>query len=85
MLDLLQAVDLWLVDRLVVPASLHDVEGRFVHMNAAAERASGRSNADMLGRRLTALLPPEPTPLSVTFDGGDDAATSAFTAGAPPV
>ena len=55
----LQGVDLWLVDSLAVPASLHDVEGRFVHMNAAAERASGRSNADMLGRRLTALLPPE--------------------------
>ena len=55
----LQDVDLWLVDSLAVPASLHDVEGRFVHMNAAAERASGRSNADMLGRRFTALLPPE--------------------------
>jgi hypothetical protein len=24
---------------LVVPVSLHDVDGRFVHMNAAAERA----------------------------------------------
>jgi len=37
MLYPLQAVDLWLVDRLVVPASLHDVNGRFVHINAAAE------------------------------------------------
>src|SRR5205085_4724259 len=55
----LQDVDRWLVDSLVVPASLHEVNGRFVHMNAAAERASGKSNAEMLGRELTVLLPPE--------------------------
>jgi PAS domain S-box-containing protein len=55
----LQAVDLWLVDSLVVPASLHDVDGRFVHMNAAAERASGYSNAQMVGRHVTDLLRPE--------------------------
>ena len=55
----LQGVDLWLVDSLVVPASLHDVEGRFVHMNAAAERASGKSNAQMLGRLYTEVLPAE--------------------------
>jgi PAS domain S-box-containing protein len=55
----LRGLDLWLVDSLVVPASLHDVEGRFVHMNAAAERASGSSNARMLGRHFTDLLPPE--------------------------
>lgn len=55
----LQGVDRWLVDSLVVPATLHDVEGRFVHMNAAAERASGRSNAQLLGRPMTELLPPE--------------------------
>src|ERR1700731_3879627 len=55
----LQGVDLWLVDSLVVPATLHDVEGRFVHMNAAAERASGKSNAQLLGRPLTELLPRE--------------------------
>src|SRR5205807_7927481 len=54
-----QDVDLWWVDSLVVPASLHDVEGRFVHMNAAAERASGMSNAQMLGRHVVDLLPPE--------------------------
>ena len=52
-------VDLWLVDSLVVPASLHDVEGRFVHMNAAAERALGSSNARMLGRHFTEPVPPE--------------------------
>jgi len=55
----LQGVDLWLVDTLVVPASLHDVDGRFVHMNAAAERASGMSNAQLLGRRFTEMLLPE--------------------------
>jgi PAS domain S-box-containing protein len=55
----LQGLDVSLIDSLVVPASLHDVEGRFLHMNAAAERASGTSNADLLGRHFTALLPPE--------------------------
>jgi PAS domain S-box-containing protein len=55
----LQAVDLWLVDALVVPASLHDLDGRFVHMNAAAERASGTSNAHLRGRHFTELLPQE--------------------------
>ena len=54
----LQDVDLWLVDSLMVPASLHDVEGRFVHVNEAAERASGKSNAQWLGRRFTEPLPP---------------------------
>ena len=48
-----------LIDSLVVPASLHDVEGRFLHMNAAAERASGKLNAEMLGLHYTDLLPPE--------------------------
>ena len=55
----LQAVDLWLVDSLVVPASLHDVEGRFLRMNAAAERAIGSSNSCWLGRHYTEPVPPE--------------------------
>jgi PAS domain S-box-containing protein len=55
----LQDVDLSLVDSLAVPASLHDVQGRFVHVNVAAERASGRSSAQLLGRHYTELLPPE--------------------------
>jgi len=55
----MQDVDVWLVDQLVVPASLHDVEGRFVHMNAAAELASGYTNAQLLGRHVTHLLLPE--------------------------
>jgi PAS domain S-box-containing protein len=55
----LKDVDLSLIDRLVVPASLHDLRGRFVHMNEPAERASGCSNAELLGRHLTVLLPPE--------------------------
>ena len=50
---------MWLVDSLVVPASLHDVEGRFLRVNEAAERASGRSNAEWLGRHFTEPLPPE--------------------------
>ena len=52
-------VDLWLVDSLVVPASVHEVDGRFVHMNAAAERACGHSSAELLGRHFTDLLAPE--------------------------
>jgi PAS domain S-box-containing protein len=55
----LQDVDLWLVDSLVVPASLHDVEGRFVHLNAAAERASGMPSARWVGRYFTEPLPPD--------------------------
>jgi len=45
------AFDLSLVDRLSVPASLHDVDGRFLHLNAAGERASGFSSEKMRGRR----------------------------------
>jgi PAS domain S-box-containing protein len=52
-------IDVGLVDSLVVPASLHDVRGRFVCVNAAAERASGRSNAWWRGRHFTEPLPPE--------------------------
>ena len=55
----LQDVDVWLVDSLVVPASLHDVEGRFVHVNAAAERASGVPSDQWVGRYFTDPLPPE--------------------------
>src|SRR4051812_17947280 len=47
------------VDSLVVPATLHDIDGKFVHVNEAAERASGRSNAEWLGRHFTYALPPE--------------------------
>lgn len=59
MSDRMQDVDPWLIDSLVLPVSLHDVDGRFVHMNAAAERACGYSNAELVGRPLTYLLPPE--------------------------
>jgi PAS domain S-box-containing protein len=55
----MQDVDLSLVDSLVVPASLHDVDGRFVHMNAAAERAIGLSSAQLLGRHFTEPVPEE--------------------------
>jgi PAS domain S-box-containing protein len=55
----LQDIDFSLVDRLVIPASVHDVKGRFVHVNEAAERASGKSNAQWLGHHFTEPLPPE--------------------------
>ena len=51
--------DLWLVDSLAVPASLHDVDGRFVHINHAAELASGRTNAQMRGGHFRDALPAE--------------------------
>jgi len=50
--------DVALVDSLVVPASLHDADGRYVRLNTAGERASGHSNAEMLGRHFTEMLPP---------------------------
>jgi len=52
-------VDVSFVDSLVIPATVHDLQGHFVHVNAAAERASGRSNAWWLGRHFTEPLPPE--------------------------
>jgi PAS domain S-box-containing protein len=52
-------LDFSLVDRLSVPASLHDVDGRFLHMNASAERVLAKSIADMRGRRYTDPVPPE--------------------------
>jgi PAS domain S-box-containing protein len=57
--DGLQDADMWLVDSFVVPASVHDVQGRFVHVNEAAARASGRSNAHWLGRHFTEPVPPD--------------------------
>jgi PAS domain S-box-containing protein len=51
--------DLRLVELLAVPASLHDVDGRFVYINSAAERATGLSTGDMLGRHHTDPVPPE--------------------------
>ena len=68
---------MWLVDSLVVPASVHDVDGRFVHVNAAAERASGHPRSYWLGRQLTDKLPPEARPLVTAqfrrADGGEPA------------
>lgn len=52
-------LDFSLVDRLSVPASLHDVDGRFLHMNASAESVLAKSIADMRGRRYTDPVPPE--------------------------
>jgi len=55
----LKAVDLALLAGLVGPESLHDAEGRFVHMNAAAERARGHSGPELLGHHFTEMLAPE--------------------------
>jgi PAS domain S-box-containing protein len=55
----LEDVDMRLVDSLVVPASVHGVDGRFVHVNAAAEEASGLPSSFWLGRPLTVRLPPD--------------------------
>jgi PAS domain S-box-containing protein len=52
-------LDVSLIDHLSIPASLHDVEGRFLHLNAAGERASGFSSAKLRGRSLTDTVPPE--------------------------
>jgi PAS domain S-box-containing protein len=52
-------IDVSLIDRLSIPASLHDVEGRFLHLNAAGERASGFSSAKMRGRTILDPVPPE--------------------------
>ena len=42
-----------------MPASLHDLDGRFVHLNAAGELACGRSSAELRGCPLTEMLPPD--------------------------
>jgi PAS domain S-box-containing protein len=55
-------LDFSFVDSLVVPASVHDVEGRFVHVNAAAEQAAGTSRSELLTLRYTDLLRPEERP-----------------------
>ncbi|HEY4413656.1 MAG TPA: PAS domain-containing protein [Gaiellaceae bacterium] len=52
-------LDVSLIDRLTIPASLHDVEGRFLHLNAAGERASGFSSAKLRGRSFTEPVPPQ--------------------------
>lgn len=49
--------DLWLLDSLVVPASIHDPDGYCVRINRPAELASGITNAHMVGQHYTQLLP----------------------------
>ncbi len=48
---------IWLVEHLGVPASLHDVNGVFVHSNQGAQEASGYSNAELAGRSHLDLVP----------------------------
>jgi PAS domain S-box-containing protein len=51
--------DFAFVDALMVPASLHDVSGVFVHMNAAAEEAAGHPKPNWVGRHHLDPVPPE--------------------------
>jgi PAS domain S-box-containing protein len=48
---------MWLLEHLAVPASLHDIDGRFVYLNPAAERASGRPSIEWVGRTFLDPLP----------------------------
>jgi PAS domain S-box-containing protein len=48
-----------MVDALTVPASLHTPEGRFVRVNAAAERAAGVPNARLVGGHVLDLVSPD--------------------------
>jgi PAS domain S-box-containing protein len=52
-------LDLSFVDRIAVPASVHDTEGRFLHMNADAEQVAGKTAAEMRGRHITDLVVPK--------------------------
>jgi PAS domain S-box-containing protein len=51
--------DFWLVDSLMVPAALYGKDGYCLRINAPAERASGVSNAQLVGRYVTHLVPQE--------------------------
>ena len=55
----LEERDFWLVDSLVVPAALYNAEGYCLRINAPAERASGLTNTQMVGRLVNDLIPPE--------------------------
>jgi DNA-binding CsgD family transcriptional regulator len=58
-MDLLRRkIDFWLVDRLAMPASVHDRDGIFLHLNPAGEWASGYTAASVRGRHFAELLPP---------------------------
>jgi PAS domain S-box-containing protein len=48
---------IWLVDRLGVPASLHDLNGVFVHTNRGGAEASGFTNVELIGRTYLDLVP----------------------------
>ena len=53
----LEERDFWLVDSLVVPAALYDRDGYCIRINVPAERASGVSNAQLVGKYVTHLVP----------------------------
>src|SRR5579862_4223403 len=55
----LEDMDLWWLDALAVPASLHDTTGRFIHLNAAGERAAGMARAQWTKLHYLDPVPPE--------------------------
>jgi PAS domain S-box-containing protein len=55
----LDGFDFTLVERLGVPATVHDTSGRIVYMNAASERASGFRRKDMVGQSYLKTVPQE--------------------------
>jgi PAS domain S-box-containing protein len=59
MAELLGDVDLGFVDAIVVPASVHDLDGRFLAVNQGGVDASGRSRAELMAGRYTDSLTPE--------------------------
>ena len=73
-----QDADFSLIDRLVIPASVHDVEGRFVHVNEAAERASGKT----VGRFAALNSAAGSSAFSARGDRGGPAPRAACSAGA---
>lgn len=52
-------LDFHLIDALVVPASVHALDGRYLHLNPAGEAASGFSDGELRGRHFKELVPRE--------------------------
>jgi PAS domain S-box-containing protein len=55
----LEERDFWVIDSLTVPAALYGTDGYCLRINAPAELASGVSNAELVGRYVTDLVPQE--------------------------
>src|SRR5688572_11378788 len=55
----IDALDFRLIDALVIPASVHAPDGRYLHLNPAGEAASGFTNDELRGRHFKELVPTE--------------------------